>query len=205
MRVMRPPPAPPGPAAPPAPAAAPAPCPALPMPRNFLLNFIRFAALTVMEIQNQVMLPPTPGSGSESRRPCRARPRPAYEHPRDAGPFVGPQLRYLAGSAHGRPGGLGFRRGRAAPAARDARIGWDKRRRSARLHRLPGLCRLPGRPGISCRNLASRVPGRVVRAVAGDFERLHGYRPWLPETFVGKAEPAAAGRQDGGRRGRSVV
>ena len=44
------------------------------------------------------------------------------------------------------------------------------------------------RPGISCRNLASRVLGRVVRAVAGDFERLHGYRPWLLETFVDEAE-----------------
>ena len=32
----------------------------------------------------------------------------AHEHPRGAGPFVGPQLRYLVGSAHGWLGGVGF-------------------------------------------------------------------------------------------------
>ena len=32
----------------------------------------------------------------------------AQEHPRGAGPFVGAQLRYLIGSAHGWFGGVGF-------------------------------------------------------------------------------------------------
>ena len=31
----------------------------------------------------------------------------AHEHPRGAGPFVGHQLRYLVGSAHGWVGGVG--------------------------------------------------------------------------------------------------
>ena len=47
-----------------------------------------------------------------------------------------------------------------------------------------GLCRLLVRPGICCRNLASHVLGRAARAVGDDCERLHGYRPWLLETFV---------------------
>ena len=34
----------------------------------------------------------------------------AHEHPRGAGPFVGHQLRYLVGSAHGWLGGVGFPR-----------------------------------------------------------------------------------------------
>ena len=32
----------------------------------------------------------------------------AHEHPRGAGPFVGHQLRYLVGSAHGWLGAVGF-------------------------------------------------------------------------------------------------
>ena len=81
----------------------------------------------------------------------------AHEHPRGAGPFVGPQLRYLVGSAHGWLGGVGFAAGARRLRARDAWIGWDDERRRTHLHRVLGLCRLLVRPGISCRNLASHV------------------------------------------------
>ena len=108
----------------------------------------------------------------------------AHEHPRGAGPFVGPQLRYLVGSAHGWLGGVGFAACARRLRARDAWIGWDDGRRRTHLHRVLGLCRLLVRPGICCRNLASHVLGRAARAVGDDFERLHGYRPWLLETFV---------------------
>ena len=114
----------------------------------------------------------------------------AHEHPRGAGPFVGPQLRYLVGSAHGWLGGVGFAACARRLRSRDAWIGWDDTGRRTHLHRVLGLCRLLVRPGIGCRNLASHVLGRAARAVGDDFERLHGYRPWLLETFVDETEHA---------------
>ena len=116
----------------------------------------------------------------------------AYEHPRGAGPFVGPQLRYLVGSAHGWLGGVGFAASARRLRSRDAWVGWDDTGRRAHLHRVLGLCRLLVRPGVGCRNLASHVLGRVVRAVGDDCERRYGYRPWLLETFVDETEQTGA-------------
>ena len=116
----------------------------------------------------------------------------AYEHPRGAGPFVGPQLRYLVGSAHGWLGGVGFAASARRLRSRDAWVGWDDAGRRAHLHRVLGLCRLLVRPGIVCRNLASHVLGRVVRTVGDDCEGLYGYRPWLLETFVDETEQTGA-------------
>ena len=116
----------------------------------------------------------------------------AHEHPRGAGPFVGPQLRYLVDSAHGWLGGVGFASCALRLAARDAWIGWDDVGRRTHLHRVLGLCRLLVRPGIGCRNLASHLLGRAARAVGDDCERLHGYRPWLLETFVDETEQSGA-------------
>ena len=116
----------------------------------------------------------------------------AHEHPRGAGPFVGPQLRYLVGSAHGWLGGVGFAACARRLRSRDAWIGWDDTGRRAHLHRVLGLCRLLVRPGISCRNLASHLLGRAARAVGDDCERLYGYRPWLLETFVDETEQTGA-------------
>ena len=116
----------------------------------------------------------------------------AHEHPRGAGPFVGHQLRYLVGSAHGWLGGVGFAASARRIKARDAWVGWDDARRRAHLHRVVGLCRMLIRPGVVCRNLASHVLGRAVRAVGEDFERLYRYRPWLLETFVDETEHTGA-------------
>ena len=112
----------------------------------------------------------------------------AHEHPRGAGPFVGPQLRYLVGSAHGWLGGVGFAASARRLKARDVWIGWDDAHRRIHLHRVVGLCRCLIRPDVKCRNLASHVLGRAARAVGEDFERRYGYRPWLLETFVDEAE-----------------
>ena len=112
----------------------------------------------------------------------------AHEHPRGAGPFVGPQLRYLVGSAHGWLGGVGFAASARRLKARDVWIGWDDAHRRIHLHRVVGLCRCLIRPGVHCHNLASHVLGRAARAVGEDFERRYGYRPWLLETFVDEAE-----------------
>ena len=116
----------------------------------------------------------------------------AHEHPRGAGPFVGHQLRYLVGSAHGWLGGVGFAASARRLNARDTWVGWDDARRRAHLHRVVGLCRMLIRPHVLCRNLASHVLGRAVRAVGEDFERLYGYRPWLLETFVDETEHTGA-------------
>ena len=112
----------------------------------------------------------------------------AREHPRGAGPFVGRQVRYLVGSAHGWLGAVGFAASARWLAARDAWIGWDDARRCDHLHRVVGMCRFLIRPGVTCRNLASRVLGRAVRAVGEDFRERYGYRPWLLETFVDERE-----------------
>ena len=114
----------------------------------------------------------------------------AHEHPRGAGPWVGPQLRYLVSSAHGWLGGVGFAASARHLQARDAWIGWDDAGRRNQLHRVAGLCRFLIRPGVACRNLASHILGRVIRAVGADFERQYGYRPWLLETFVDESEHA---------------
>ena len=117
----------------------------------------------------------------------------AHEHRRGAGPFVGHQLRYLVGSAHGWLGGVGFAASARRLNVRDAWVGWDDARRRAHLHRVVGLCRMLIRPHVACRNLVSHVLGRAVRAVGEDFERLYGYRPWLLETFVDETGALARG------------
>ena len=116
----------------------------------------------------------------------------AHEHPRGASLWVGHQLRYLIGSAHGWLGGVGFAAAARRLQARDTWIGWDDSGRGEQLHRVLGLSRFLIRPGVVCRNLASHVLGRVVRVVAADFERCFGYRPWLLETFVDESEHSGA-------------
>ena len=54
----------------------------------------------------------------------------AHEHPRGAGPFVGHQMCYLVGSAHGWLGGVGFAASARRLEARDAWVGWDDARRA---------------------------------------------------------------------------
>ena len=90
----------------------------------------------------------------------------AHEHPRGAGPFVGHQVRYLVGSAHGWLGAVGFAASARRLHARDTWMGWDDAHRCAHLHRVVGLCRFLIRPGVVCHNLASHVLGRVVRVLA---------------------------------------
>ncbi len=107
------------------------------------------------------------------------------EHPCGAVTHVGAQLRYLVVSAHGLLGAVGFAAPALRLAARDQWIGWDETVRSQQLqHTVMGLSRFLIRPGVSCRNLGSRVLGMVVQRLADDMERRYGYRPLLVETFV---------------------
>ena len=108
----------------------------------------------------------------------------AREHPRGAVRQVGAQLRYLVVSEHGHLGALGFSASALALAARDRWIGWEATLRRQQLHRVVALSRFLIRPGIDCRNLASKVLGRCLKRLPRDFEARYGYRPVLVETFV---------------------
>ena len=55
------------------------------------------------------------------------------------------------------------------------------------MDRIVGLNRFLIRPGVKCRNLASRVLSLAMKQVARDFERRYGYRPWLVESFVDRS------------------
>jgi hypothetical protein len=137
------------------------------------------------------------------------------EHPCGAGPLVGAQLRYLIGSAHGWLGGFGFSAAAITLRDRDAWLGWDEATRRSQLHRVVSMSRFLLRPR-GCKNLASRVLGRVLRRLADDFESAFGYRPYLVESFVDTAvfnggcyraanwvrvgETQGRGRQDRGHR-----
>ena len=114
----------------------------------------------------------------------------ATEHPQGTTTFVGCQLRYLIGSAHGWLGAVGFSASALRLRARDTWMGWSDEQRSAHLHRVVCLSRFLIRPAVRCRHLASHVLGRVLRRVEADFEARYHYRPWLVETFV---EPAHEG------------
>ena len=105
-------------------------------------------------------------------------------HPRGAGPLVGRQLYYLVKSEHGWLGGVGFSSSALHLEARDRWIGWDWDKRRASLHHVVNMSRFLIRPGVSCKNLASRALGMAVREFPGDFETRYGHRPLLLESFV---------------------
>ena len=108
----------------------------------------------------------------------------AREHPQGTTTFVGCQVRYLVGSAHGWLGAVGFSASALRLRARDTWMGWSDAQRRAHLHRVVCLSRFLIRPSVRCRHLASHVLGRVLRRVGADFEARYHSRPWLVETFV---------------------
>ena len=114
------------------------------------------------------------------------------EHPQGAGPLVGRQLRYLIGSEHGWLGGLGFAAAALHLADRDRWIGWDEEQRRAYLDRVVGMSRFLIRPGVRCRNLASKVLGMSMGVMPEDFQRQYNYRPWLLESFVDTSRHSGA-------------
>ena len=102
----------------------------------------------------------------------------AHEHPRGAGPFVGCQLRYLVGSAHGWLGAVGFAASARHLACRDRWIGWNDDRRRA----CPGLVPLSDPPRRRVSRLACVETG--CGHGRGRFRGAH--RPYLLETEDGQ-------------------
>jgi hypothetical protein len=106
------------------------------------------------------------------------------EHPQQAGPLVGRQLRYLIGSAHGWLGGFGFASAALYLSDRDKWIGWDANQRQEYLHYVISLSRFLIRPNMNCQNLASKVLSMCLSRISGDFEKQYGYSPVLVESFI---------------------
>lgn len=130
------------------------------------------------------------------------------EHPLQAAPLFGTQLRYLIRCEDGIIGALGF-----GPAAfhlecRDQWIGWDRQARQDNRAAVIGLARFLIRPGLRCANLASRCYGLILRRVARDWQQRYGVKPVLVETYVdrstqtGVSLSAANWRRVGSSQGR---
>ena len=110
---------------------------------------------------------------------------------------------------------MGFSAAALQLAARERWVAWTPAQRASHLERVVGLSRFLIRPGVTCRDLASHVLGRVLRRLPADFEARYGYRPWLVETCVAAGQSGASlraanflrlgettgrGRQDRGQR-----
>ncbi len=69
-------------------------------------------------------------------------------------------------------------------ACRDAWIGWTGAGHRKQLQRIVRNARYLLLPWVTVPHLASHALGLVGRQVAGDWQRQHGYRPVLLETYV---------------------
>ncbi|MDE0532712.1 MAG: IS4 family transposase [Albidovulum sp.] len=99
-------------------------------------------------------------------------------------PF-GPSLRWFAVDALGRRlACLLFEAGARRLAARDDWIGWSEADRDRRLHLAISNSRFLIPPWVKVPNLASKVLSLAARRLPETWERTHGYRPALCETFV---------------------
>lgn len=107
------------------------------------------------------------------------------EHPQGVSTFAGAQLRYLVQSAHGFLGAVGFSAAALYLKPRDVWMAWSHAQRSGHLHRVVNLSRFLIRVSTQCKNLASRVLGRVLRRLVLDFRARYAYAPFVVETFVG--------------------
>ena len=112
----------------------------------------------------------------------------AHEHPRGAGPWVGHQLRYLVGSAHGWLGGVGFAASARRLQARDG-IGWDARGAATNCTGWWDCAADPPR-GVAATWLRTSWVGWCGQWAR--TSRRYGYRPWLLETFVDEREHTGA-------------
>lgn len=106
------------------------------------------------------------------------------EHPQGGQIITGRQLRYFIRSEHGLLGAVGVSSAALHLEARDEWIGWDWDLRGQYLDRIICLSRFLIRPGVQCRNLASRALGLFCKTAPDDMERSCGVRPWLIESFV---------------------
>lgn len=130
------------------------------------------------------------------------------EHPLQAAPLVGAQLRYLISTPKGVIGALGVGPASYHLECRDQWIGWNHLTRQANLPQVIGLARFLIRPGVCSPSLASRIYRLLLDRVASDWQQRYGLKPVLIETFVerstqtGTSLSAANWRRLGQSRGR---
>ncbi len=99
-------------------------------------------------------------------------------------PF-GAHVRYFVTDRDGRRlGCLLFEAATKALPCRDRWIGWTDRTRDRRRHLMVVNSRFLVFPWVVSKNLASSVLAMAARRLADDWERIHGWRPVLCETFV---------------------
>ena len=102
-------------------------------------------------------------------------------------PF-GPHLRWLILDRDGRRlGCLLFEAASRILPARDGWIGWSGRGRGRRLHLALSNSRFLILPWVKVPNLASRALGMAAARLPDEWERRHGCRPALCETFTDPA------------------
>lgn len=106
------------------------------------------------------------------------------EHPLGMGWSVGRSVRYLVVSEHGILGAVGFGPSALELADREKWIGWNREQKREHLKRIVGMNRFLIRPSVKCSNLASQTLSLAVSRIRVDFEKIHGYRPWVLESFV---------------------
>ena len=100
-------------------------------------------------------------------------------------PMSGAQLRYFVrGNDERELALLGFGAAAWRLAERDRFIGWDTSQRESRLSHVVNNSRFLILPWVRSPNLASMILGLCARRVREDFERSHGVRPLVMETFV---------------------
>ena len=68
--------------------------------------------------------------------------------------------------------------------ARDRFIGWDAQTKLKRLYLIANNVRFLVLPGVSIRNLASKVLAMNLRRLSGDFHEVYGHPVYLAESFV---------------------
>ena len=99
-------------------------------------------------------------------------------------PF-GAHVRYFVTDRDGRRlGCVLFEAATKTLPCRDRWIGWNARTRDRRRHLMVVNSRFLVFPWVVSRNLASSALAMATRRLADDWERLHGVRPVLCETFV---------------------
>ena len=99
-------------------------------------------------------------------------------------PF-GAHVRYFVTDRDGRRlGCVLFEAATKTLPSRDRWIGWNARTRDRRRHLVAVNSRFLVFPWVVSRNLASSALAMATRRLADDWERLHGVRPVLCETFV---------------------
>ena len=68
--------------------------------------------------------------------------------------------------------------------ARDRFIGWDPETKLKRLYLIANNVRFLVLPGVSIKNLASKVLSMNLRRLSGDFQAVYGHPVYLAESFV---------------------